>query len=114
MSEHKEPSSVRLAGSLAIAGLLSGLLLVGVFLATKPRIQRNRAEALREAIYKVLPGTTDIEAFKLSGQALTRFEGDPGCADQGDPGLSREERPGARPWAGPYRHLDRVSRTTSC
>ncbi len=79
MTEHKEPSSVRLAGSLALAGLLSGLILVGVFLATKPRIQRNRAEALREAIYKVLPGTTDIEAFKLDGQALSLFEGDPGA-----------------------------------
>ncbi len=79
MEQPSEPSSLRLASSLALAGLLSGLILVAVYLATKPRIQRNRAEALRAAIYKVLPGTTDIQAFKLEGEALARFEGDPGA-----------------------------------
>ncbi len=79
MAEHTEPSSLRLAGSLAIAGLISGLILVFVYLATKPRIERNRAEAMRAAIYKVLPGTDSIEAFKLDASGLAAFEGKAGA-----------------------------------
>lgn len=76
----QEPSSLRLAATLALAGLLSGLVLVGVFLVTQPRIQHNRAEALRAAIYQVLPGTSTIEAYRLDGDALARFDGNPGAA----------------------------------
>ena len=36
-------------------GLACGLLIVGVFVGTKPVIARNRAEALRAAIFEVLP-----------------------------------------------------------
>ncbi|MEZ4220159.1 MAG: FMN-binding protein [Polyangiaceae bacterium] len=79
MEASREPSSLRLAGSLAVAGLLSGLILVGVFLATQPRIQRNRAEALRAAIFKVLPGTERIDAFKLDGAGVSPYQGDPGA-----------------------------------
>lgn len=78
MAENKEPSSVRLAGTLGLAGLLSGLILVGVYLGTLPAIQRNRAEALKEAIYKVLPGTKTIDAFQLAGGKLEPFAGQPG------------------------------------
>jgi Na+-translocating ferredoxin:NAD+ oxidoreductase subunit G len=74
-----EPGSIRLAGTLAIAGLLSGLALVAVYLATKPLIQENRAEALRQAIYKVLPGTAEIEPFALKGGKLVPFPGKPGA-----------------------------------
>ncbi len=74
-----EPSSLRLAGTLAVAGLMSGLILVGVFLATEPIIQQNHADALQRAIYKVLPGTKKIEAFKLSGDNVVPYEGKPGA-----------------------------------
>jgi electron transport complex protein RnfG len=60
-----EPGPVRLVASLAIAGLLSGLVLVGVYLSTEPRIARNRAEALRRAVFQVLPGTATIETWVL-------------------------------------------------
>jgi len=79
VNDVKEPSSVRLAGTLAMAGLLSGLILVGAYLLTLPRIQRNQAEAMQAAIYKVLPGTKVIEAFALKGDTLTPFEGPPGA-----------------------------------
>lgn len=79
MNGVKEPSSVRLAGTLAIAGLLSGLVLVGVYLGTLPRIQKNQAEAMQAAIYKVLPGTKQIEPFALRGGTLQPFEGPPGA-----------------------------------
>ncbi|MCA9596375.1 MAG: FMN-binding protein [Myxococcales bacterium] len=75
----EEPSSLRLAGTLAVAGLLSGLILVGVFIVTEPIIQQNHADALQRAIYKVLPGTKKIEAFKLSGDKIVPYEGKPGA-----------------------------------
>jgi len=58
--EIEEPSSVKLIITLGLAGFLSGLILVGVYLFTKPIIAENKARALKEAIFKVLPGTTDF------------------------------------------------------
>lgn len=75
MSAQSDPSSLRLAGTLGLAGLLSGLIIVLVYLGTFERIQENRANALREAIYKVLPGTTTIEPFALRGGELAPFAG---------------------------------------
>lgn len=56
-----QTSTLRLVGSLSIAGLLSGLILVWAYLATAPRIERNQREALESAVTKVLPGTASIE-----------------------------------------------------
>ena len=61
----REPGAFRLIATLAVAGLLSGTMLVGVYLATEPRIERNRREALAAAILKVLPGASDISGFVL-------------------------------------------------
>ena len=60
-----EPGAFRLIASLAVAGLLSGLTLVGVFLGTEERIAKNRADALRRAVFQVLPGTETIETWVL-------------------------------------------------
>lgn len=68
-----EPSSFRLIISLGIAGFLSGLVLVGVYLFTKPIIEQNKAEALQRAIFKVLPGTTSFETLVLEGDDLRAF-----------------------------------------
>jgi len=61
----KEPSSFRLIFTLGFAGFMSGLILVGVFLFTKPIIENNKAEALKRAIFKVLPGTTTFKTLAL-------------------------------------------------
>jgi electron transport complex protein RnfG len=65
LPQEKEPSSFRLIATLGIAGLLSGMLLVGVYIVTLPIIQANKAEALKEAIYQVLPGCTAFETLEL-------------------------------------------------
>jgi electron transport complex protein RnfG len=49
--------------------------LVGIFLATAPRIERNRAEALEAAIFQVLDGARERAAFVLRDGAVERFEG---------------------------------------
>ena len=53
-------------------GLLCGLIIVSVFQVTKPRIERNQAEALQRAIFQVLPEARSSATFQLVGDA--RFE----------------------------------------
>jgi electron transport complex protein RnfG len=65
---------LRMIGTLGSAGFCSGLALVGIFLATAPMIERNRAEALQKAIFKVLPGAETKEAFVVREGSLVLFE----------------------------------------
>lgn len=65
-----EPSSARLITTLSLAGLLSGLVLVSVYEATLPRILANQAEALREAVFKVLPGVERFQEMAYVGDNL--------------------------------------------
>jgi len=48
-------------------GLLCGLLIVSVYQATLPVIQRNKAEALQRAIFRVLPDAASFETWNLAG-----------------------------------------------
>jgi electron transport complex protein RnfG len=57
------PSSLRLVMTLAIAGLLSGIAIIGIYEATLPTITANKAQELREAVFKVLPGVTQMQAL---------------------------------------------------
>jgi electron transport complex protein RnfG len=70
--------------TLGIAGLCSGLAVVSVFLLTQPRIERNRAEALEAAIFRVLEGATRRAAFVLREGVLAAWEST-------ETGLPREE-----------------------
>ena len=80
----KEAGSIRLAGTLAIAGLLSGLALAGIYQATLPRIERNQAEALRKAVFRVLPGTTKIRTLVLKEGKLVPYTGPEGKKPKGE------------------------------
>ncbi len=46
-------------------GLVCGVLIVTTYQATKPVIERNRAEALQAAIFQVLPKATSSKTFQL-------------------------------------------------
>ena len=67
----------RLIIALGIAGFVSGLVLVGTYLFTLPMIQANKAEALRTAIYEVLPGTASFETLMLQDGRLVPVDGTP-------------------------------------
>ena len=61
-------------------GIGCGLLIVGVYQATLPRIERNKAEALQRAIFQVLPAATTSETFtyqKAGGFAPVQGEAAP-------------------------------------
>jgi electron transport complex protein RnfG len=68
-ARNTEPSSSRLVTTLAVAGLLSGLIIVSVYEATLPTITDYKARVLQEAVFKVLPGVASM-------QRLTYREGD--------------------------------------
>lgn len=70
----KVSTEIKMMATLGVAGMLSGLLLVGVYLVTKPIIEQNRAEELQAAILEVLPGTVRTEARVLRGETLTQVE----------------------------------------
>ena len=69
-----EAGPLRMLVTLGLAGLCSGIALVGIFLLTLPMIERNRAEALEAAIFEVLQGATERVTFVLRGGVLARFE----------------------------------------
>ncbi len=57
------PSSLRLVLTLGIAGLLSGMAIIGIYETTLPTITANKARELQEAVLKVLPGVTQMQAL---------------------------------------------------
>lgn len=62
-AQPRETSSARLVATLGAAGLLSGLILVGAYEVTLPRIEANEARALRAAVFEVVPGSTVLVAY---------------------------------------------------
>ena len=62
-SDTSSPSSLRLVLTLAIAGLVSGVAIIGIYESTLPTITANKARELREAVFKVLPGVSQMQAL---------------------------------------------------
>jgi electron transport complex protein RnfG len=67
-----EASSLRLVGTLTIAGALAGLAIVLVFQWAQPRIEAHQAEVLRAAITEVLGGPDHYETVFLEDGKATR------------------------------------------
>jgi len=64
-------SAWRLVMTLALAGALSGLLLVSVHQLTQPAIMAHRAKVLRAAVLEVLAGPDTYETLYVVDGALT-------------------------------------------
>jgi len=79
--QQKEPSSFRLASTLAVAGLISGVAIVSVYEATLPTITHNKAEELKAAVFKVLPEVTEMRKCQFDNNSL-RFRTEEGSDDQ--------------------------------
>ena len=72
--ESASPSSLRLVLTLAIAGLVSGIAIIGIYESTLPTITANKARELREAVFKVLPGVTQMQALVYRDKQLVVVE----------------------------------------
>lgn len=70
-ADHEEVPSWRLITTLAVAGALAGLLIVGVFQWAQPQILAHRAEVLRSAIQEVLGGPERVLTLYVLDGALT-------------------------------------------
>jgi electron transport complex protein RnfG len=66
------PRAWHMIRSMVGVGLLCGLIIVSVFQATEPVIERNKAEALRRAIFRVLPEARSSATFRYRREE--RFE----------------------------------------
>ena len=79
--ETSSPSSLRLVLTLAIAGLVSGVAIISIYEATLPTITENKARELREAVFKVLPGVSQMQALVYRDDELIVVE----AADKDEP-----------------------------
>jgi electron transport complex protein RnfG len=66
----RRASEARLVLTLTLAGLLSGLAVVGAYKLTLPAVEANQAAALRRAVLEVLPDAERMEAFAWSDGRL--------------------------------------------
>jgi electron transport complex protein RnfG len=73
----EEPSSLKLILALGLAGLLSGIILVGTFIYTAPLIKANKEAATQRAIFNVLPNCTSSVALQLENGKLIEQIVDP-------------------------------------
>ena len=64
------PGSLRLVMTLAIAGLISGIAIIGIYEGTLSTITENKARELREAVFKVLPGVSKMQPLVFRDSAL--------------------------------------------
>ena len=62
--------------TLAVAGLISGVAIIGIYEATLQTITENKARELREAVFKVLPGVTAMQPFVYRDGGLVVSEPD--------------------------------------
>lgn len=74
VAETRPPSVWHMYRAMVGVGLICGVLIVSVFLATEPVIRQNRAEALQRAIFQVLPQASASAAFRLEGESFVPAE----------------------------------------
>ncbi len=73
--QEKEPSSTTLVAAISIAGFLSGLIIISVYLATFDTIAENKARELREAVFRVLPGVSQMQKLHYEDGELVPLRG---------------------------------------
>lgn len=61
-------NSMKMLQAMVGIGVLCALLIVLTFEGTKPAIKKNKAIALEQAIFKVLPGITEKTSFQVDEQ----------------------------------------------
>jgi electron transport complex protein RnfG len=68
-------NSNKMLFAMVSIGLMCALLIVLTYEGTKPIIAKNKAAALEQAIFKVLPGTSTTAGYFWDGAAFTPLNG---------------------------------------
>lgn len=55
---------------MAIAGFISGVIIIAIYMLTFDTIKENKARELREAVFKVLPGVTHMQKLHYVNNKL--------------------------------------------
>lgn len=76
------PSVWHMYRAMVGVGVFCGLLIVSVFQVTLPVIERNKAEALQEAIFHVLPSASTSAAYRLDEAGGFKLVEDAGAGEQ--------------------------------
>lgn len=69
-----EPASSKLIATLSFAGLLSGLIIVLAYETTLPTITAYKAKVMQEAVFKVLPGVSNMRRLVYRDGVLSASE----------------------------------------
>ncbi len=72
----QEPSSRRLVASMAIAGFLSGVIIIAIYMLTFDTIKENKARELRQAVFKVLPEVSHMQKLHFADNKLIIVKSD--------------------------------------
>lgn len=56
--------------TLGIIGIFSGFVLAVAYNYAKPKIEKNRKEAINEAVYNILPSTDNYETKTIGGKKI--------------------------------------------
>ncbi|MCW8929760.1 MAG: RnfABCDGE type electron transport complex subunit G [Gammaproteobacteria bacterium] len=71
-----EPGSQRLIVSMAVAGFISGIIIIAIYMLTFNTIKENKARELREAVFKVLPGVSFMQKLHFDDNKLVVVKSD--------------------------------------
>jgi len=66
----EEPSSQRLIISMAVAGFISGVIIIAIYILTFDTIKENKAQELQRAVFKVLPGVSKMQKLHYQENKL--------------------------------------------
>ena len=66
----QEPGSRRLIMSMAIAGFISGFIIIAIYMLTFETIKENKARELQQAVVKVLPGAVKMQKLHYEDNKL--------------------------------------------
>jgi electron transport complex protein RnfG len=72
--QQSQPPPWHLYRAMVGVGLVCGLLIVGVYLATLEIIAANRAAVLQRAIFRVLPGAASHQSFELEQTVYAGYD----------------------------------------
>ncbi len=79
----QRPRGARLVLTLSIAAMLAGLVLAAAYQLTLPRIQANRARALRRAVFEVVPGAKSMRRLTVRDGRLVVADGAAAAGGEG-------------------------------
>ncbi|MCR9249277.1 MAG: FMN-binding protein [bacterium] len=73
-SRNEQTNGLKMLRAMVSIGALCGLLIVLTFEGSEPRINTLRAEALKKAVFKVLPPTASIQGFGFNGDIFVKTD----------------------------------------